>query len=201
MNKKGLIALLVFNLAYILVFTILYLIKQDYEFLSYIAVLIIAGIFVYATLKYTKFDYLALWGLSLWGFLHLCGGGIRFNGHTLYATRIIEIFSNPVSPHFYILKMDQVIHFYGFLIAAIVVYQLLSPSIKSGSLSKGRAFLIAWIGSMGLGALNEVVEFMAMLSLAQTGVGDLYNTGFDLIFNLLGALTGTAIQSLRQKKK
>ena len=58
---------------------------------------------------------------------------------------------------------------------------------------------LAWIGSMGLGALNEVVEFIAFASLARTGVGDLYNTGLDLIFNLFGALAGSLIAYWRAK--
>jgi hypothetical protein len=39
---------------------------------------------------------------------------------------------------------------------------------------------------MGLGALNEVVEFIATLFL-ETNVGGYRNTGFDLIYNTVGA--------------
>ena len=64
----------------------------------------------------------------------------------------------------------------------------------------GLVIFLSWIGSMGLGALNEVVEFLAFVVLAQTGVGDVYNTGFDLVFNLFGALAGSFIAySLRKR--
>ncbi len=89
--------------------------------------------------------------------------------------------------------MDQLIHFYGFLVVAILVYKLIS--VTGSNLAKYPKLMIflSWIGSMGLGALNEVVEFLAFVSLDQTGVGDLYNTGLDLIFNLIGALLGAFI--------
>ena len=38
-----------------------------------------------------------------------------------------------------------------------------------------------------------MVEFIAFISLAQTGVGDMYNTGLDLIFNLVGAFVGAFV--------
>lgn len=87
--------------------------------------------------------------------------------------------------------MDQVIHFYGFGVAAIVVHQLLAcrmPERVSGAM----LIFLAWIGSMGLGTFNEVVEFLAFVSLDETGVGDIYNTGLDLCFNLAGAVTGAS---------
>jgi len=39
---------------------------------------------------------------------------------------------------------------------------------------------------MGFGALNEVVEFIATLTIPETNVGDYINTGWDLVYNLLG---------------
>ena len=40
---------------------------------------------------------------------------------------------------------------------------------------------------MGLGALNEVVEFVAVLTMPETNVGGYTNTGWDLVSNLAGA--------------
>ncbi|HSH60778.1 MAG TPA: hypothetical protein VK988_14310 [Acidimicrobiales bacterium] len=40
---------------------------------------------------------------------------------------------------------------------------------------------------MGVGAINEVVEFLSTLVLTQTHVGGFENTGWDLVFDLLGA--------------
>ncbi|MDO8509155.1 MAG: DUF2238 domain-containing protein [Nanoarchaeota archaeon] len=190
--------LLLFNLFYILPFTIFYLLRKNYEFLIYIGVLVLIGIIVISTLKKSKLDYLALWGLSIWGLLHMMGGGVKIAGNTLYSLRLIDIIDK--GGQFYILKMDQAIHFYGFLVAAIVVFQLIAPHFKEIKKSK-LAIFIAWIGSMGLGALNEVVEFIAFVVVKNTGVGDVYNTGLDLIFNMAGALAGAFIASYWVRRK
>ncbi len=164
----------------------------------YIAVIAVIGLIIMINLRKTKLDYLALWGLSIWGLLHMVGGGVRILGKTVYRLRLIDIIDR--GGDFYILKMDQLIHFYGFAVAAIVVYQLLAPYFKNIEKSKLIVFA-AWIGSMGLGALNEVVEFIAFISLSQTGVGDLYNTGLDLVFNLIGALAGAFLARGWERKK
>jgi hypothetical protein len=44
---------------------------------------------------------------------------------------------------------------------------------------------------VGLGALNEVVEFVMTLTLPETNVGGYENTGWDLVSNLIGALLAT----------
>ena len=196
--KKGEWFIVFFNLAYVLAFIFYYTSIENYEFLIYILVLVIIGIIILTTLKVSKFDYLALWGLSIWGLLHMMGGGIKINGQTLYSLRLIDIVDN--GGQFYILKMDQLVHFYGFMIAAIVVYQLLKLKFQGIDKSK-LAIFIAWIGSMGLGALNEVVEFIAFISLEKTGVGDLYNTGLDLVFNMIGALVGAFVASAWEKRR
>ena len=196
--KKGEWIILFFNLLYIIPFAIFYLLKGNYEFLVYIGILVLIGIIIITTIKKSKLDYLALWGLSIWGLLHMLGGGLRINGSTLYSQHLIDIIDK--GGQFYILKMDQLIHFYGFLVAAIVVFQLLAPHFKDINNSKLAIFL-AWIGSMGLGALNEVIEFIAFISLKNTGVGDVYNTGLDLIFNLIGALVGAFIAHYWHKYK
>lgn len=199
MLKKGEIGLCIFNLLYVIPFTIFYLMQKNYEFLGYIAVLVIIGLVIMFTLRRSKLDYLALWMLSIWGLLHMLGGGLMVNGHTLYGTHIVDIIQG--EGQFYILKMDQVIHFYGFLTSAIVVFQLLSLGFKNIKDSKKLMIFLAWIGSMGLGALNEVVEFIAFISIEHTGVGDIYNTGLDLIFNMLGALVGAFIGFYWQRSK
>ena len=41
---------------------------------------------------------------------------------------------------------------------------------------------------MGFGAANEVVEFIATRILPETNVGGYENTGWDLVFDLIGAV-------------
>lgn len=182
---------IVFNLVYIIGFAIYYANLKNYEFLIYIGVLALIGLVVLFTLRSSKLDAVALWALSIWGLLHMLGGGLRFNGHTLYATRLIELVNR--GGDFYILKMDQVIHFYGFTVSALVVYELIVNHFNNAKQYPKLSVFIAWIGAMGLGALNEIIEFVAYVVISNTGVGDIYNTGLDLIFNMFGALFGALL--------
>ena len=177
-----------FNIIYVLAFGIYYTFIKDYEFLLYLSVIVILLAILLKTLDRSKLDNLALWLLSIWGLLHMVGGGVKINGTTVYAMRLIPIFQGAVS-ELYVLKMDQVIHFYGFFVAAFVLYQGLSTMIKNKKSKAG--IFYAWAGSMGLGALNEVIEFIALLSITYTGVGGVYNMGLDLMFNCAGALVGS----------
>ncbi len=50
---------------------------------------------------------------------------------------------------------------------------------------------------LGVGGLNEIVEFIAVLTIPETGVGGYDNTLWDMVFNLLGACAAAA--SLRTR--
>ena len=45
----------------------------------------------------------------------------------------------------------------------------------------------------GFGALNEVVEFIAVLTIPETNVGGYENTGWDLVANLVGATVAAVL--------
>jgi hypothetical protein len=46
---------------------------------------------------------------------------------------------------------------------------------------------------MGFGALNEVIEFAATLTMPHTNVGGYVNTGWDLVSNLVGCALAAVI--------
>jgi hypothetical protein len=48
-------------------------------------------------------------------------------------------------------------------------------------------------GGMGFGALNEVIEFIAVLTIPNTNVGGYVNTGFDLVANLVGCVIAAVL--------
>jgi putative membrane protein len=175
--------LILFNLAYIGAFGAYYLWQQNSEFLWYIAVLLFFFLLIGITLRRSGFSYPLLWGLSLWGLLHMAGGGIPIGDNVLYAVRLIPVVEQG---DLIVLKYDQVVHFFGFAIATFVVYHLLSPYLRERT-RKSVLFLTLAAAGMGLGTLNEIVEFAAVLSFPETGVGGYYNTSLDLVFNALGA--------------
>ncbi|MBP9856233.1 MAG: DUF2238 domain-containing protein, partial [Candidatus Pacebacteria bacterium] len=176
--------LIIFNLAYVLGFGAYYLLSGNYEFVWYVAVLVFFFILVLATWHRAKFDSVILWGLSIWGLLHMAGGGLKVGDGVLYSLHLIPIIG---SGDAYILKFDQVVHFFGFAVATLVVYHLLKPYLNSQTNWKVVYPLIIAAG-MGLGVLNEIVEFMAVVIFPNTGVGGYYNPAIDLIFNTFGSI-------------
>lgn len=187
MIKKGEWILIIFNLLYIIGFAWHYLSIKNFEFLWYIAIMLVLFLIVAGTLRKTRFSYSILWGLSLWGLLHMMGGGVRIGDGVLYGLGLIPIW---VTENFYILRYDQLVHAYLYFVMVFVIWHLLKNNIKAKHwlVYAGVALI-----SIGIGSLNEVAEFLPVLILAETGVGGYYNTAWDIVFNSLGALFGTII--------
>jgi hypothetical protein len=195
--KKGEWIVLIFTLAYTLGFLVYYLSISNYEFLWYVAVLVFFFLLILLTLRKTGFDYIVLGGLSFWGLLHMAGGGIIVKDKVLYALELLPLWQIGDSV---ILKYDQVVHFFGFGVATLVVYHLLLPYLNDKANWKV-LFPVIIAGGMGLGALNEIVEFIAVLSFPQTNVGGYVNTSLDLVFNALGAIAAVIFIQLVKYKK
>jgi hypothetical protein len=181
--------LLVFNLAYILGFGAYFLLTGNYEFVWYVAVMLLLMGLIGTTLHISRLPNHILWMLSAWGLLHMAGGGIRIGEHVLYAQMIIPFVTEG---EFSILKYDQVVHMYGFGVAAVAVHFLLSRKIY-GYISAFWLSVTSILVAMGLGVINEIIEFMAVLASPSTGVGGYFNTSLDLVFNTIGAIGAIAI--------
>ncbi len=180
---------LLFNLLYLVPFTLQFVTHKNYEFLGYVGQILVLGLIIALTLRRTKFPVWLLGLLSLWGLGHLAGGGIATEYGVLYRYRFFEVWS---SGDDYVLKYDQVLHFYGFFVSTFVCWYLLAPSMRKG-VRVGVVASIAALASMGLGALNEVVEFIAYSLAPATGVGGYVNTAIDLVANGLGAVCAALV--------
>ena len=96
------------------------------------------------------------------------------------------------------LRYDQVVHFYGFATATLATWDCLRIAIpQCARPGPGLAVGVVLMG-MGLGALNEVIEFAATRILPSTNVGDYENTGWDLVANFAGALAAGVILALKR---
>lgn len=175
---------LVFTLVYTGGFGAYYASIADYEFLWYVAVLLFFFFLILGTIRYTHFTPVILWGLSLWGLLHMAGGGVQVGDGVLYGVQLIDITADGEMTIF---KYDQLVHAYGFGVATLVAHHLLAPRWKDGA-SRGLLAALAALIGMGLGSVNEMVEFVAVLTFPETGVGGYINTALDLVFNALGAI-------------
>ncbi len=167
--------------------------QGNQEFLLYAGAMVamIAGVF--ALDRRVRFSNTVLIALALWGLAHMCGGVIPIQtpegGGVLYAWRPID--SLP--------RYDQVVHAYGFFVATLASAECVSAAVSPGRplrVGSGLAIGFALMG-MGLGSVNEIIEFVATLVLPKTGVGGYTNTGWDLVSNAVGALTGAALLRLR----
>ena len=194
MIKKSEWVLILFNLLYIVAFTIYYVAKQNYEFMVYIGVLVLLFALVFAIQKRVKFPILILWMLSVWGLLHMLGGGVHLaDGTVLYRWIPIELYQG-IDSEFVLLKFDQILHFYIYFVMSFVLAHLVRNKMRG--MKPIYAGIFVALASMGLSVINELIEFGAVLFLGKTGVGGYYNTLLDLLFNTIGAVVGAWVSLL-----
>lgn len=183
-----------FNALYIAGFGVYYFLEGNYEFLWYVAVMVFFFVVLIITMKRVQFPNPLLWGLSIWGLLHMAGGGVRIGDQVLYAEILIPLVNQG---DLLLLRYDQVVHAFGFGVATFVAHHLMRRYVMPAR--QGFAyFLLLVMAGTGFGVLNEIVEFIAVLVVAETGVGGYYNIALDLVFNTLGAtLAAFAIYRFR----
>ena len=90
--------------------------------------------------------------------------------------KLYEIILFPVSKTYNIFRYDQFVHMVGFGVATLVVYQLLKPLLKDNREKWTALSIVIVMAGLGVGALNEIVEFLATVILPETGVGGYINT-------------------------
>ena len=175
-----------FTIINLTIFTILSVIKQNYEFLYYtfiLSVLILIIVLYHKKIHLTKHILL---GLTILGAMHLFG------------TRLYDIWFIPN-----ILKYDNIVHAFGVFVATFVVYNFLRPHLDRKI--KHNSFLLSMILiliAMGIGAFNEILELGAVVFLgASKQVGDYMNNALDLVFNLAGSIIASIVIVRYHKKK
>lgn len=172
-----------FTFMYLLIAGFFALQTQNWEFLFYIAVVVVVGVVVLIVHRKVGFTRKLLWLMSTWGLLHMIGGIVPVPENMLISGSKRVVYSLWIIPN--LLKYDQLVHAYGFGMATWVCWQAVRSSLSDIEPAFGILFLCALAG-MGLGALNEVVEFIATLIIPNTNVGGFVNTGWDLVSNTVG---------------
>jgi putative membrane protein len=177
--------LIALNALYIVPLVIKFTLEGNFEFLAYVGQVIFLLGLIMLTIHKTRFPMWLLVLLSLWSALHMAGGSVVVGDGVLYAYKFFHVVGGGDS---YVLKYDQIVHFFGFFVATFVAYWLLLPQLKP-NFRLGAIVFVAVLAGMGFGAINEIIEFIAVLAAPETGVGGYYNTAIDLVANALGALT------------
>jgi len=155
---------------------------ENYEFLLYVGVIVFFLGLIIATIEKTRFSNTVLWGLTAWALLHMAGGGLTVGDGRLY-----ELMLLPLSDTYPIFRYDQLVHMIGFGVATLVMYELLKPLLKPNKGWTALSIVVVMAG-LGVGALNEILEFSATVLVPETGVGGYVNTSLDLVSNLVGAV-------------
>lgn len=188
--------ILAVNLIYVPIFTVLAFRSSNVEFLLYVGVVVAVGVLILWKQSAIRFDAPILWGLTVWGLLHLAGGNVPVGSSVLYNATLIAIVPAP----YHVLRYDQVVHVFGFGVATLVCHHLLKPYLRETTLPwRTLAILVVLMGS-GLGAINEIVEFMVTVLVPETNVGGYENTSIDLVCNLLGGLVAVLLLTRRRKR-
>lgn len=175
----------VFVVGYMLVCSVMALRQGNAEFVVYAGAMVVFITLVLLLHARVRFSRVCLWLLAVWGCLHMLGGTVPISGAyadtessrtVLYAFRL-----HPSLPRY-----DQVTHAFGFFAATVACWEACRRLLNA---RPGPALSVsASLMGMGLGALNEVLEFFVTLVVAEHGVGGYVNTGWDLVCNATGAI-------------
>ncbi len=182
---RGLIA---FTAAYLLAAVGGAMASGNKEFVFYIVVMLVLIAAIGLVHRRVGLSHGLLWALTVWGFLHMAGGLVPVPAHWPYNPPNAVLYSLWLIPD--LLKYDQIVHAYGFGVTTWLCWQALRSAARDldgGPLrATGGVLTLCAAGGMGFGAFNEVIEFIATLTMPNTNVGGYINTGWDLVANLIG---------------
>jgi len=118
--KRSEVPVLIVNILYILVFGGMALSPPaDREFVIYGLVIIVLFAVLIAAQRRVGFPPIILWGLTLWGFLHMAGGEVRIGQGRLYDISLVSIFTvGDVT----VFRYDHLTHMVGFGVSTLVCF-------------------------------------------------------------------------------
>jgi len=183
--KKSQIPIMIFTLIYLLIAIIVFSSRRNYEFIMYVGVIVLLFVVILFTNKKMNYPNIVLWGMSIWGLLHMLGGGLLLKSGSM---RLYELILIPLSNTYPILRYDQFVHLFGFGVATLMIFVLLKPFLKFPIKKWTSISIIVIMAGFGVGALNEMIEFTATVLVPETGVGGFINTSLDLVSDFIGAI-------------
>lgn len=174
--------LALFFLAYYLFFVVYGGVTGSSQVLFYALFVALGAAIVARLYSFSPLSPVVLWGLAAWGFAHMAGGLIEIDERVIYE----------MSLDGGQMRLDKVVHFFGFGFAALAGYELVRASVgpraRAGSLA-----IVAFFIGLGVGAVNETVEFLITLLPQESNVGGFSNTGWDLVANTAGAAVAAIV--------
>ena len=162
------------------------IIWRNYEFLLYAITVTALAVLLYKTDLYFGFEAAGLWMFNLWLLLHTLGGLASLDGVRFYDLILFDLVGAP----YHVLKYDQFVHFYCYVVMSVLMWSVVSKIAKENA-NTTVVCVVTILAASSIGALNEIVEFAAVVLLGTDGVGGYTNTAIDLVANLFGAIVGT----------
>lgn len=168
-----------FTSIYTFVFSLNALLHGNVEFIYYTAMMVLSISLILFIHRRMHFYPIVLMSLSVIGLLHLLGGNLYLGSIRLYDYYFIPG----------IFRYDNFVHMLGSGVMVMLAHALLTPVLhKNFERNHGYFILLLVIVGMGLGSINELVEFVAVLVFdVGQQVGDYTNTLLDVTFNTLGS--------------
>ncbi|MDX1381774.1 MAG: DUF2238 domain-containing protein [Xanthomonadales bacterium] len=192
--SRDLVPIAAFNGAYLLAAAAWVLSEGNFEFLAYIAVMVLLALAVLAVHRRIGLPLALLWCLSAWGLAHMAGGLVFVPDGWPTGGGSRVLYNWWLVPGW--LKFDQLVHAWGFGVTTWLCWEGLRSILAArGPVPRPTVGMLALCAAagMGFGALNEVVEFVVTLLVPDNNVGGYFNTAMDLVFNLLGALVAAVL--------
>ncbi len=196
-GNRELLPVAAFTGAYMVAALAMALVKGNTEFLFYIVTMLVIMAAIAFVHRRVGLSRGVLWALSIWGLAHVAGGLVRLPEGWPYNPPHAVLYSWWIVPDR--LKYDQVVHAYGFGVTTWVCWEGLR-AVSGRTRPTFGMLTLATAASMGFGALNEVIEFAATLTVPETNVGGYVNTGWDLVSNLVGAVLGAVLIAITNRR-
>ncbi len=179
--------------AYLVGFAVFGLVTKSRLTVPYVVIVAAGALGVAFLDSRVRLSGTALAGLALWGAGHLAGGIVELDGDRILYNGLFTRW----------IHFDNVVHFVGFGAAGMAVWEAVLSGWVDGDRPPRHPLavvaVVALLG-MGVGALNEVVEFALTHLLEETEVGGYQNTGRDLVANMLGGLTAGTLVTRRRPR-
>lgn len=122
---------------------------------------------------------ITLWGLAVFALGHVAGGMVPVGDGVLYQQWLLE----PV------VRYDNLQHAWGFGWAGRATWEVLRGRLgPQPAADPIVAATVVVLGASGLGAANEIIEWILTLTIPGTDVGGYDNTARDLVANLVGGV-------------
>lgn len=115
--------------------------------------------------------------LAVLAVAHLAGGLVRVGDDVLYNASLRGA----------LFRYDHLVHGSAVFVGTLLVWTLLVAPAVPASYRSTAAVVLAVLGGLALGGLNETIEFLTTTAHGGAHVGGYTNTGWDLVSNAVGA--------------